>query len=83
MSPKNACNFADLAMEGINQKEKSGTIKLRLWWRCRSGIFDLWTQGITKLNVSTDFISSLYPTITFTVASSETALNVLDLTLLS
>ena len=36
---------------------------------------------ITKLNDFTDFINSLYPTIKFTVVSSETSLNVLDLTL--
>ena len=36
---------------------------------------------ITKLNDVSDFINSLYPTIKFTVVSSETSLNVLDLTL--
>lgn len=81
MGPKNACSYADLAMGVIDQKAKSGIIKPRLWWRYRDDIFDLWTQGTTKLNDFTDFINSLYPTIKFTVVSSETSLNVLDLTL--
>ncbi|XP_068675647.1 uncharacterized protein [Montipora foliosa] len=81
MGPKNACSYADLAMGVIDQKAKSGTIKPRLWWRYRDDIFDLWTQGATKLNDFTDFINALYPTIKFTVVSSETSLNVLDLTL--
>ena len=81
MGPKNACSYADLAMGVIDQKAKSGTIKPRLWWRYRDDIFDLWTQGATKLNDFTDFINALYPTIKFTVVSSEASLNVLDLTL--
>ena len=80
MGPKNACSYADLAMGFIDQKAKSGTINPRLWWRYREKIFDLWTQGVTKLNDFTDLINALYPTITFTVVSSETSLNVLDLT---
>ena len=47
----------------------------------RDDIFDLWTQGTTKLNEFTEFINSLYPTIKFTIVSSEISLNVLDLTL--
>ena len=45
-------------------------------------IFDLWTQETIKVNEFTDFINSLYPTIKFTMVSSEISLNVLDLTLL-
>ena len=81
MGPKNACSYADLAMGIINQKAKSGQIKPNLWWRYRDDIFDLWTQGTTKLDEFTDFINSLYPTIKFTMVSSEISLNVLDLTL--
>ena len=65
----------------IDKKAKSGEITPILWWRCRDDIFDLWTQGHSKLNDFTRFIISLYPTIKFTVVSSETSLNVLDLTL--
>ena len=82
MGPKNACSYADLAMGIIDQKAKSGETKPKLWWRYRDDIFDLWTQGTTKLNEFTDFINSLYPTIKFTMVSSEISLNVLDLTLL-
>ena len=81
MGPKNACSYADLGMGIIDQKAKSGTIKPKLWWHYRDHIVDLWTQGITKLNDFTDFINSLYPTIKFTIVSSESSLNVLDLTL--
>ena len=81
MGPKNAFSYADLAMEIINQKAKSGDIKPNLWWRYRDDNFDLWTQGTTKLREFTDFINSLYPTIKFTMVSSEISLNVLDLTL--
>ena len=82
MGPKNACSYADLAMGIIDHKAKTGKIKPKLWWRYRDDIFDLWTQGTTKLNEFTTFINSLYPTIKFTMVSSEISLNVLDLTLL-
>ena len=65
----------------IDKKAKSGEIKPILWWRYRDAIFDLWTQGHSKLTDFTRFINSLYSTIKFTVVSSETSLNVLDLTL--
>ena len=81
MGPKNACSYADLAMGIINQKAKSWEIKPNLWWRYRDDIFDLWIQGTTKLDEFTDFINSLYPTIKFTMVSSEISLDVLDLTL--
>lgn len=81
MGPKNACSYADLAMGVIDLKAKSGEIKPSLWWRYRDDIFDLWTQGTSKLNEFTEFINSLYPTIKFTMVSSEISLNVLDLTL--
>lgn len=80
LGPKNACNFADLAIGVIDQEGKSGAIKPRLWWWCRDDIFDLWTQGIAKLNDPSGFINSIYPTIEFTIVSSETSLDVLDLT---
>ena len=82
MGPKNACSYADLAMGIIDQKAKAGETKPKLWWRYRDDIFDLWTQGPIKLNEFTEFINSLYPTIKFTMVSSEVSLNVLDLTLL-
>ena len=66
----------------IDHNPKSGEIKPKLWWRYRDDIFDLWTQGTTKLKEFTEFINSLYPTIKFTMVSSEISLNVLDLTLL-
>ena len=81
MGPKNACSYADLAMGVIDKKAKSGEIKPNLWWRYRDDICDLWTQGHSKLNDFAWFINSLYPTIKFTVVSSETSLNVLDITL--
>ena len=81
MGPKIACSYADLAMGIIDEKAKSGETKPKLWWRYRDDIFDLWTQGTTKLNEFTEFINSLYPTIKFTIVSSEISLNVLDLTL--
>ena len=65
----------------IDRKAKSEEIKPNLWWRYRDDIFDLWTQGHSKLNAFTRFINSLYPTSKITVVSSETSLNVLDLTL--
>lgn len=81
MGPKNACSYADLAMGVIDKKAMSGTIKPNLWWRYRDDIFDLWTQGHSKLIDFTQFINSLYPTIKFTLVHSPTSLNVLDLTL--
>ena len=55
--------------------------KPNLWCRYRDDIFDLWTQGQSKLIDFTEFINSLYPTIKFTLVYSPTSLNVLDLTL--
>ena len=81
MGPKNACSYADLAMGIIDRRARSGKIKPNLWWRYRDDIFDLWTQGPVKLNEFTEFINSLHPTIKFTLVSSPTSLNVLDLTL--
>ena len=81
MGPKNACSYADVAMGIIDKKAKSGIIKPNLWWRYRDDIFDLWTQGYSKLIEFTEFINSLYPTIKFTLVHSPTSLNVLDLTL--
>ena len=81
MGPKNACSYADVAMGVIDKKAKSGIIKPNLWWRYRDDIFDLWTQGHSKLIEFTEFINSLYPTIKFTLVHSPTSLNVLDLTL--
>ena len=76
MGPKDACSYTDLAMEVIDKKAKSGEIKPNLWWRYKNDIFDLWTQGHSRLNDFTRFIDSLNPTIKFTVVSSETSLNV-------
>ena len=81
MGPKNACSYADLAMGMIDKRAKSGQIKLNLWWRYRDDIFDLWTQGPAKLHEFTHYINSLCPTIKFTLVSSPSLLNVLDLTL--
>ena len=82
MGPKNACSYAVLAMGIIDQTAKSGETKPKLWRRYRDDIFDLWTQGTTKLKDFTEFINSLYPIIKFTMVSSEISLKVLDLTLL-
>ena len=82
MGPKNASSYADLAMGIIDQTAKSEETKPKLWWTYRDDIFDLWTQGTTKLKDFTEFINSLYPTIKFTMVSSEISLHVLDLTLL-
>jgi len=66
MGPKNACNYADLAMGEIDFKAKfSGPIKSSLWWRYRDDVFDLWQQGLPALHQFTDYIYSLYPTIKF------------------
>ena len=80
MGPRNACSYADIAMGVIDKKAKLGIIEPNLWWRYRDDIFDLWTQGHSKLIDFTEF-NSLYPTIKFTLVHSPTTLNVLDLTL--
>ena len=82
MGPKNACSYADLAMGEIDNLAKtSGIIRPSHWWRYRDDIIDFWTQGYDKLQEYTDYITSLYPTIKFTLVYSEKELNVLDLTL--
>jgi len=59
MGPKNTWSYADLAMGIIDQKAKSGEIKPNLWWRYKDDIFDLWTQGSSKLDEFTDLLSSI------------------------
>ena len=82
MGPKNACSYADLAMGELDHKAKfCGPLKPALWWRYRDDIFDLWQQGPSALENFTGFINSLYPTIKFELLSSDSYLNMLDVTL--
>ena len=82
MGPKNACSYADFAMDIIDEKAKfGGPIKPMLWWCYRDDIFELWTHGPSKLTEFTDYINSLYPTIKFELVYSEKSLSVLDLML--
>ena len=78
LAPKNACSYADLAMGVIDKKARSGTIKPNLWWRYRDDIFDLSTQGLSKLIDFTQFINSLYPTIKFTLVHSPRSLIIIQ-----
>ena len=82
MESKNACSYADTAMEEIAKLANyDGPIKPMLWWRYRDDILDIWTQGVEKLLEFTEYINSLYPTIKFELVYSANSLNVLDLTL--
>ena len=82
MGPKNACSYADLAMGELDHKAKfCGPLKPALWWRYRDDIFDLWHQGPSALENFAGFINSLYPTIKFELVSSDSYLNMLDVTL--
>ena len=82
MGPKNACSYADLAMGELDHKAKfCGPLKPALWWRYRDDIFDLWQQGPSALENFTGFINYLYPTIKFELVSSDSYLNMLDVTL--
>ena len=82
MGPKNACSYADVAIGEIDRKLKfCGPIKPALWWKYRDDIFDLWQQGLPALEAFAQCINSLYPTIKFELVSSESHLNVLDVTL--
>ena len=82
MGPKNACNYADLAMGLIDEKATFGdAMKPLLWWRRMDDVFDVWTHGLPKLLEFTEYINSLYPTIKFELVYSEHTLSVLDLTL--
>lgn len=83
MGPKHTCSYADIAMGEIDFKAKfCGRIKPSPWWRYRDDVFDLWYQGIEKLEAFTNYRNSLYPTIKFKLVYSDKSLNVLDITLI-
>ena len=82
MGPKNACSYADLAVEEVDtQADSVDHIDRTYWLRCRDDVIDIWILGVSKLLEFTDYINSLFPTTRFEVAYSESDLNALDLTL--
>ena len=79
MGPKNACSYADIAMENFDKIAiTEGPYKPNNWWRFRDDIFEVWTHGEEALHEYTGFINSIYPTIKFVLRYSKNQLEFLD-----
>ena len=79
MGPKNACSYADISVSNIDKKVFCrDDIKPLCWGRYRDNIFSLWNQSIEKLMEFTNYLSSICPTIKFTVRFDHQKLEFLD-----
>ena len=68
MAPKTACSYADISVNNIDKKVFCwDNIKPLCWGRYRDDIFSLWNQSVEKLMEFTNYLSSICPTIKFTV----------------
>ena len=66
--PKNTCSYADISVSNFDKKVFCrDDIKLLCWGRYRDNIFSLWNQSVKKLMEFTNYLSSICPTIKFTV----------------
>ena len=79
MGPKNACSYADISVSNIDKKVFCrDDIKPLCWGRYRDDIFSLWNQSVEKLMEFTNYLSSICPTIKFTVRFDHQKLEFLD-----
>ena len=82
MGPKNACAYADVAMNSIDVMVNEGNwdqnCKPVLWGRFRDDIYVPWTFGLDKLHSFHEFLNSKIPGIKFTMAQSSQGIEFLD-----
>ena len=82
MGPKNACAYADVAMNAIdimvNEGEWDPECRPVLWGRFRDDIYIPWTFGQEKLNSLHEWLNSRIPGIKFTKVQSSQGIEFLD-----
>ena len=68
MGPKNACSYADVSVSKIDELVfQHEYLKPICWGRYRDDCFGLWNGSLEELCVFTSYLSSIYPSIRFTV----------------
>ena len=81
MGPKNACAYADTAIDKLDHEVLDGTWAHPpiLWARFRDDVYVPWTHGQDNLDRFHDWLNTRIPGIKFTVNSSEHGTEFLDL----
>ena len=81
MGPKNACAYADTAIDKLDHDVLNGSWEHRpiLWARFRDDVYVPWTHGQDNLDRFHDWLNTRIPGIKFTVNSSEHGTEFLDL----
>ena len=81
MGPKNACAYADTAIDKIDQDVLHGEWEYPpiLWARFRDDVYIPWTHGQEKLNRFHEWLNTRIPGINFTLKSSQHGTEFLDL----
>ena len=68
MGPKNACSYADVSVSKIDELVFLHEYLKPIWWgRYRDDCFGLWNGSLEELRAFTSYLSSIYPSIRFTV----------------
>ena len=79
IGPKNACSYADISVSNIDEKVFCGDdIEPLCWGKYRDDIFSLWNQSVENFMEFTNYLSSICPTIKFTVRFDHQKLEFLD-----
>ena len=81
MGPKNACAYADTAIDRLDHEVLDGSWELPpiLWARFRDDVYVPWTFGQQNLERFHDWLNTRIPGIKFTLNSSEHGTEFLDL----
>ena len=86
MGPKNACDYADVAMNYIDQAVQgknpscpSFRIKPIFWGRFRDDIYMPWVGTLEELMEFIEWLNSIHPSLKFTVTYSRDGVEYLDL----
>ena len=79
MGPKNACSYADISVSEIDNKVfEHEYLQPLCWGRYRDDCFGLWNGSLKELRVFTSYLSSISPSIKFTVQYNCYQLEFLD-----
>ena len=86
MGPKNACDYADVAMNFIDQAVHNSNPDTRHnqnvpedWNRYRDDVYVPWTGTLEQLNQFMDWLNSIHPSLKFTMSHSADGIEFLDL----
>ena len=86
MGPKNACEYADCAMDFIDQAVNNpsepinpSNIRPDFWARLRDDIFMIWTGTVGQLDIFMAWLNSNFPGLKFTHSFSKEMVEYLDL----